>query len=1168
MTKVECPGPGFKGLKWKWIQDHAKEQQEREKERLTTQQAQPPGATQPHCLQQQPVPNNSSSEPPQTADASEGHASASRQSNSGWGLPQQPSGHAVLSHPAVKVEGANGSSGTSTSPRASMTGDVLHTSSDERVRVKEEQEGKALGAEPPAATASHAPTGRLDVGVVPLSHSTVPVTGTAGASAGPSGGTSTAAATGPGFSLTGSGVSPTPTMPAAGLLRRKSTDVAASIPAASVSLSPAALTSPSPALPGPADASHGTAASAAAATIQVVPQTAAAAASPSCVLSPPSAPAPSTFAAAAQPASATPAAQPPGPGPSSAPPFASGAARVRLPPARGPSMNVAPVSAKGGDDFESMFTPLLSIPSVKSETPRAGIASRSSSLLPGPQASLPNTTSGGGAAGAAASVQLDAVVERKGLVKKASRVQDGRSNAGQLSTAATGASEQVDGEHGPSARSRTPVAQANTAAAAAPAGAGKEAAASATVAVPPASGKAQPQGQTASQPHAQSQPAQQQQQPPPPVAQQQLQQRVSGPKHARDGSKPRDSGEGTAPAGAAIGGEAVAPVVGPSLASSRGGAGGDRAGAPASAGSTPAAAAAHSGGEAGERKRPRSEGSKPKGGISLTADPLTDTGWPYCETLADRIKRAKRATTSSSDQEGPHSHGGSAERHAGHAAANAGNAATGDGQANTAGAGARGAGEQPPRPTVSAEAQSRGAEAAAPGTNPARGLQTAASGGAAAAGAGGANAKQQRQQPPAQGRGKPFGRSEDPMAIPPALFPRSGMPTAEKSLDQQAQNPVSLRSSGGGAVTDSSGGPQRASGPPPAGKGAAAGQGGSGAAAGVGGKRAAPEAPPSSRRHNGPPAKFPRSDPHLPRPHQPHAQDRRDSAAVAAAAGSGRGASALPPPPASKLVHRASSGPPAGRTDGGPGPSDGQGPPTSGTAPGQAPAPVGPLPPGRPGRLGESDTPAAGSCKGPVVAGSRGSKDGAGDKGACGPRHAGGQLDAACGGAGVGAGGAGAAATTTTDPKTDSDTRTSRVVECFFEFDLPCRAAGGSASISGLGSSGSLQGGHGLAARLGGGSRFFGGGPTAATLLPRGVGAGGGGGGATAAAQFLDLGKVRSFKELWTQLAALYDGVLPDEMDSKLIYLDEEGDWIMVTPDEPWSSVAAAATKVLVTNRT
>ncbi len=31
---------------------------------------------------------------------------------------------------------------------------------------------------------------------------------------------------------------------------------------------------------------------------------------------------------------------------------------------------------------------------------------------------------------------------------------------------------------------------------------------------------------------------------------------------------------------------------------------------------------------------------------------------------------------------------------------------------------------------------------------------------------------------------------------------------------------------------------------------------------------------------------------------------------------------------------------------------------------------------------------------------------------------------------------------------------------------------------------------------------------------------------------------------------------------------DEDGDWVMVTPDEPWSSVAAAATKVLVTNRT
>lgn len=223
----------------------------------------------------------------------------------------------------------------------------------------------------------------------------------------------------------------------------------------------------------------------------------------------------------------------------------------------------------------------------------------------------------------------------------------------------------------------------------------------------------------------------------------------------------------------------------------------------------------------------------------------------------------------------------------------------------------------------------------------------------------------------------------------------------------------------------------------------------------------------------------------------------------------------------------------------------------------------------------------AGGSKGPGPTRSRNSKDGTAEKGGA----AGGRGRTGVEAAAPAAGGGGAG-TTTTEPKTDSDTRTSRLVECFFEFSahpthpgalglgphgLPGMAlSGGSGGcLSGLGSSGSRLGlaglGMGLGAAMGppGMRHVFGvAGPEA------GLGPGRGAGGCAPCAELLDLGKIRSYKELWEQLAVLYDGTLPDELDAKIIYLDEDGDWVMVTPDEPWSSVAAAATKVLVTNRT
>ncbi|EFJ51383.1 hypothetical protein VOLCADRAFT_87614 [Volvox carteri f. nagariensis] len=123
MTKVECPGPGFKGLKWKWIQDHAKEQQEREKERLAVDQVPLPGqVVRSNCQEQQSATDNSS-EPPPISEPCATHKTSG-------GQPRPPCSGA-------KAGPENASVGAP-EPLAPLSGGQFHPS-EERVRVKEEQ---------------------------------------------------------------------------------------------------------------------------------------------------------------------------------------------------------------------------------------------------------------------------------------------------------------------------------------------------------------------------------------------------------------------------------------------------------------------------------------------------------------------------------------------------------------------------------------------------------------------------------------------------------------------------------------------------------------------------------------------------------------------------------------------------------------------------------------------------------------------------------------------------------------------------------------------------------------------------------------------------------------------------------------------------------------------
>ncbi|GFR50717.1 hypothetical protein Agub_g12974 [Astrephomene gubernaculifera] len=1148
MTKVECPAPGFKGLKWKWIQDHAKEQQEREKERPPP--GQPPA--QHLDLREQPLQQDGAiSQGAQPERSSVGQPSASAQYELASSPPEQHSGlqrhsgggASQLTQPAcpVKVEVGQQLSLPGSQPAsvaAAPSGQAPPAQAETKLRTHDEApKSRATGPQPPAApnAATGDASGNAQAGAS-SAPSVGPVAGGQTATAGLTGSprVSTGTATSVDAPLPGTATAP------AVSLGRKSSDAAdathAPAPATAATMTPTAIALPT---------QQATALAAGSLTLpNLAPLQAAAGSVPASAPTQPTASVQATAppaAASTIPAAAAAAAAStgvPAPNPATA---STAAARLRLPPTRAPSAVLAPAKAKGGDDFESMFTPLSSLPVAKAETPREGAcggASRASSLVLGPHTGAAGVA--GGSSGGAAGVAAVDAGERKVPLKKASRLPDSRSVGTQPPPA-----EPTDADNGPtSARSRTPAAQAAPASCLSP----RE----------PASGGAATGGshRAQTQPHGQ---AQQQQHQPASGHPQQQQQRPSSAKHVARGEL-KEASRGGREQAETVAGTATTPAGGSGSQAAAAGTAiaGRAAGTDKGAGTV--------GGETADRKRPRTESAKPKAvgpsatGGEAAATALAEAGLPYSETLADRVKRTKRTTTSSSDHDGPHSLGNSAERAPGQGTPTAGGCVEAQG--------GEGAGAVPPRPATSAEAQSRGAEALhasasnrqkqCPGGSekPGRGPGGRVGGSSAAAAA--ASKPQQGQHQPPGHRDKPPGRGDEP---PGALGPSER--GAEKGGEQQQQPSNAMRASGGGAATDSSCGGAGAGGGPPAAsqRGPTAPTsgkttGGNGSSAGAGGVKRHAEAP-TARRPAGPPAKLPRTDPHLPRPHAAHGLDRRsgsgapaavgaDAAANAPTATNGRTTGPPPPPPSGKPPHRT----PGVKVEPAHAAAEGQAQQPSGVAAaatgagaGSGRSPPAPPPP-RPGRAqGDADMPAAGSCKG-AVAGSRGSKDGMGDKGACGPR--GGGAAAACGAG---------AATTTTEPKTDSDTRTPRMVECFFEFEQPCRIlGGGSASVSGLGSSGSLQGLPGMVGRGAGGGG----------MLRAGMGVAA----APATPQHLDLGKIRTFKELWAQLAALYDGVLPDEMDSKIIYLDEEGDWIMVTPDEPWSSVAAAATKMLITNRT
>jgi hypothetical protein len=65
----------------------------------------------------------------------------------------------------------------------------------------------------------------------------------------------------------------------------------------------------------------------------------------------------------------------------------------------------------------------------------------------------------------------------------------------------------------------------------------------------------------------------------------------------------------------------------------------------------------------------------------------------------------------------------------------------------------------------------------------------------------------------------------------------------------------------------------------------------------------------------------------------------------------------------------------------------------------------------------------------------------------------------------------------------------------------------------------------------------------------------------------LDLGGLKSFRQMWARLEQLVPQGLPDKLDAKIVYMDGDGDWIMLQPDAWWSVFAGAATKILVSSR-
>ena len=65
--------------------------------------------------------------------------------------------------------------------------------------------------------------------------------------------------------------------------------------------------------------------------------------------------------------------------------------------------------------------------------------------------------------------------------------------------------------------------------------------------------------------------------------------------------------------------------------------------------------------------------------------------------------------------------------------------------------------------------------------------------------------------------------------------------------------------------------------------------------------------------------------------------------------------------------------------------------------------------------------------------------------------------------------------------------------------------------------------------------------------------------------EYIDLRLVAGWLDLWKRLQQLFPaGCLPDRMKAKLVYMDGAGDWLVVAPDQRWSTFSRTAARVVV----
>jgi hypothetical protein len=68
-----------------------------------------------------------------------------------------------------------------------------------------------------------------------------------------------------------------------------------------------------------------------------------------------------------------------------------------------------------------------------------------------------------------------------------------------------------------------------------------------------------------------------------------------------------------------------------------------------------------------------------------------------------------------------------------------------------------------------------------------------------------------------------------------------------------------------------------------------------------------------------------------------------------------------------------------------------------------------------------------------------------------------------------------------------------------------------------------------------------------------------------ASSEYIDLRQIGGWLDLWKRLQQLFpEGSLPERMKAKLVYMDAAGDWLVVAPDQRWSTFSKAAASVVV----